>query len=165
VSDWIDILGKLAPFIGAVALLSGTGVAWWTLFLVHRRTIDKAWVDGFSVLYRDFWKDPEMKEVRRWVVSETEYPKLETVLRRRFGNQPPEFNAPNTLDLAENEMLEKVDRFCSFMRQFDLFYRLPASRFHRTPWKALYSRTWLIRLQQREALRDYVRVFWPYFGI
>src|ERR1700739_5028570 len=93
-SNWVDILGKLGPFIGGLALLLAAGAAWWTLFLVHRRTLDKAWVDGFSVLYREFWKDPEMKEVRRWIISEAEYPKLETVLRRRFAKVPPEFNPP-----------------------------------------------------------------------
>lgn len=166
----LDFFVKIAPLISGVAFLLAAIAAWVTVFLVNRRTANKDWVDGFRDIYREFWKDPDMAKVRLWIVSESEYCKIETILRKRLPlpllcNGRPDGSALNTLDATENDVLELIDRFCSVMAQFEYFYHLPASRKHRKRWRTLYNRSWLYRLEQREALRHYVQAFWPHFGV
>jgi hypothetical protein len=157
---------EFAPLVSSIAAALAAVAALTTAFLLSRRAADKAWVESFSEIYREFWEDEDMAKVRLWIINEPSYATIEPILLRRFppnekGKTDP--TTPNTLSIDDNKVLEMIDRFCSYMVQFEFYYKLPASTKQRLLWRPLYNRSWMRQLQARDALREYVNNTWPYF--
>lgn len=101
---WLDILLRLMPVVSSSATAA---VAW--LVLKHYRAQRKdRWIEQFSAIHDHFWKDENMKQVRRWLACRDSYDtELGPVLRRRQQTE----NAT-----SENyEVLEKLDSFFNLM--------------------------------------------------
>jgi hypothetical protein len=157
---------SIAQSVGALS--SGAGgllaafAAWYAIFFIKRKAIDiekerqfAEWTKEFATLYEEFWKNPDIKQVRKWLVHEEEYRTLETVLEHRLST--PE----NCLSSEEYDMLEKVDQFCALMARISLFDQRDQTPAQSNAWEAVHYRDWLKLAQRREQLRKYIDKYWP----
>jgi hypothetical protein len=149
-----EILAKAGQALGGLSLAVAAGMAVATLLLVHTRTGDREWVEGFRDMYAEFWKDDDIAEVRRWIVSEVEYPEIHAILSKRLKSNQ------NWLDESANKKLEKIDKFCSLLTRMHYFCRLARSKQERDKWQKLYVRYWVDRIHARDDFRDYMLQFW-----
>ena len=113
-------LDQIGPFIGGVSLFFAAISAWLTAFLITWRNARlqryMSAVDSFRALYDAFWTPPDVAFVRRCIISSDEYGKvLQPVLEIRNRT---EFNE---LCSAQNETLERLDKFLSVLVRIKSF--------------------------------------------
>ena len=137
------------------------------MVFVNRRTLEierlqaeNRWIETFRALYADFWKDDQIAIVRRWITNEQEYSKLAAVLSARIQS---DFN---TLSPDENDMLEKIDRFCSVLVRIEYFGKtdMPKDR-QRKLYELTYRFFWKGKVRQRQELLSYMNKFWDWENI
>lgn len=137
------------------------------MVFVNRRTLEierlqaeNRWIETFRALYADFWKDDQIAIVRRWITNEQEYSKLAAVLSARIQSDS------NTLSPDENDMLEKIDRFCSVLVRIEYFGKtdMPKDR-QRKLYELTYRFFWKGKVRQRQELLSYMNKFWDWENI
>lgn len=148
-------VGKFAQVLTGIAALAALGLAYETLDKVHLAKRRADWLDSFRLLYREFWQDDEIAEVRLWMVNDRAYETPRAVLLRRQAS------VDNTLDAYDNAVLEKIDRFCALMVRVHTLGALGDDEDQERLWFNLYGRFWLGKLQRRDELKQYIRLHWP----
>jgi hypothetical protein len=158
IAPFLDFLNKIGPFIGGVALMAGAVAAWLTLFIVNRRANRLTWVDGFRVLYAEFWREDTIADVRLWFASDVAYGKIAPIIEARLDSADK-----NTLNEDSNKVLEKIDQFCALLVRIELFSEVGLSKRQRKLWHAAFGQYWIRRINSgdREALRKYIIDYWP----
>jgi hypothetical protein len=152
----VSDLSKIGPFLSGIALLLGAAAAWATFILFHRRTLREQWVDNFRQIYAEFWKDPEISEVRRWIASDKEYEALARVLRERLEH------SSNRLDKEANQKLELLDKFMALLFRVASFNKDKMDKDQRALWSQMFETFWLKRTHTRPELTEYMRKYWPH---
>jgi hypothetical protein len=126
-------LDQLGSFIGGVSLFLTVLIIWYEANLIRKRKDDADRLaaatntfrvrqadatNTFRVLYQEFWKEPEVSEIRRMIISTDEYEKkLKQILVERNKT-----GAINNLCADQNKVLDQVDRFLSVLVRFRSFY-------------------------------------------
>lgn len=149
-------LQQIGGFMSGVSLFFVAIAAWVTFFYVQRRTLYGQWVESFRQIYAEFWKDPEISKVRRWITSDDEYTVLRDVLRERLKNEA------NTLSAQENEVIESLDKFLALILRVISFNKGKMNRDQRELWSALYENFWVRKIYSRPEIKEYVQKYWTY---
>ena len=121
----------IGPLLGGIGSLIGGCSVLAAFLFIQRRTVDAQWVDGFRQIYAEFWKDDTISEVRRWIVSNSEYESLRVVLVERAKT------IENNLDTESNKILEKIDKFCALMLRVKSFEHRAMSDHQRQLFKEM----------------------------
>jgi hypothetical protein len=145
----------LGPLISAVALCVAAAGTWVTYIFFHRKTMQVTWIDSYRTLYAEFWKEENNAIVRNLITSDIAYAGIERVLIKRLKSDN------NDLSDSENEVLERIDKFCALLVRIQFFESLKPSQKQRDLWNKTYGDFWIIKIRKREALRDYIVKFWP----
>jgi hypothetical protein len=120
-------------------------------------------VTSFRALYQEFWGEPIVSEVRRWIISEEEYKPIKCVLIER--NNDPSKNG-NKLRPEANLKLDKLDRFLSTLVRIRSFNLSEEYKFINDPQKILWNKVinrefWITFIyENREELWTYLYNHW-----
>jgi hypothetical protein len=114
------------------------------------------WIDSFRILYAEFWKDPRIARVRRWIVSDEEYEMIKEVLIRRL-DMPKE---NNKLSADENKILEDIDYFFALIGRIEFTRRTSKGKAQKLLWDATYGSFWIDKIKGKKELRDYAKRYW-----
>lgn len=106
-TDLVELLSMLGPFISGLALLIASIAAWFTFYFLHLKGRRDSWIENYQVLYKEFWELDENAKVREQISNDSQYEHLEKVLKIR--NQSPS----NSLTEEQSLMLDRLDRFLS----------------------------------------------------
>lgn len=148
-------VGEFGQLLSGIGLITGAIIGIYTAVIYNARQRDDAWLDRFRGLYEEFWKNPEMEEVRRWIVNENDYKNLDQLLRKR--NETREC----VVSIDDHKKLEKIDKFCSLMVRARTFGELEMRPRQRLLWSKLLYGFWHEKMKNRESLRTYIRIHWP----
>ena len=151
----LDTLSKLGPFIGGISLAITALLAGLTAATFNKRSLHLTWINSFRQLYDEYWRDPAIAQARRWISNDIEYLEVEPILLERLKTET------NKLDSAANDAIETIDRFCALITKVEYFDRTMMTGGQRDLWEGAYVDYWLRKMSEREALREYVRRFWP----
>jgi hypothetical protein len=144
-------LGQLLSGIGLVITAFCASITLTVITLQQRR---KQWIDDFRALYAEFWRDPDVSTVRRWIVSNKEYEGLRDILVRR--NTTTE----NNLDAKDNAELDKVDKFCSIMIRVGTFEKRRMPKDYRLLLEKMFAEFWMNKVGPRDELKFYIKQHW-----
>jgi hypothetical protein len=151
----LDTLSKIGPFLSGISLVATAFAAWATLHYFHRRTLYNQWVDGFRVIYAEFWKDETISYIRRSIASDQEYKRLQEALGKRLAA------SNNDLGQEDNLILEDIDKFLAFMARVSSFNKsTKMDKWQKQLWQALYESYWLRKMYSRREMRIYIRTYW-----
>lgn len=156
--ETLEILNKIGPFLSGVSLLLAACAAWVTVFKINRRAMYMTWLDGFRALYAEFWQNRNIARVRSWISSDVEYAELEKILLERLKSKR------NLLNAEANKTLEQIDQFCALLVRIEFFDRTIMTRQQRDLWQRTYGDFWGKKINEREALRQYMEEYWPGVG-
>lgn len=148
-------IGTLAQVLTGFTALAALGLAYETLEKVHLAKRRADWLESFRLLYREFWQDDTIAEVRLWMVNDRAYETPRAVLLRR------QTTVANTLDTYDNAVLEKLDRFCALMVRVNTLGALGENEEQQRLWFNLYGRFWLGKMRERDELQQYILRHWP----
>lgn len=175
----IDILLSSGPLISGAGLLGTCAAAWYTAVRVTNRNAAKdraqreeaerqravaARKDSlaratktFQILYTEIWVNSDVSYVRRCIYNDEEYKDIEHILEKR------NLVEHNNLTRQENNIIEKVDRFCSILVRVKSFAaNEEMSDRQRRLWKKLLEDFWLTKIKDRRAaFYTYIRNHWP----
>jgi len=154
--EWVRGNGTwLGPLMSAVALCAAAAGTWVTYIFFHRKNMQATWIDSYRALYAEFWKEDNNAIVRNFITSDIAYAGVERILIKRLKSDN------NDLSDSENEVLERIDKFCALLVRIQFFESLKPTRKQRDLWNKTYGDFWIIKIRKREALREYIVKFWP----
>jgi len=140
-----DTLAKLATAF--VALIS-IGITW----AISKAREMEEWGREFRDIYREFWQNQTLADVRSWIASDILY---ETVLkrvleRRKYGDTRPE----------DYKTLEKLDQFCALMARVLSLGTRSRSRVQNRLWLSAYYEYWFKACTKRTLMGEYLDFLW-----
>src|SRR4051794_34295824 len=156
--DVLEVLSKLGPFLGGCGLIISSVVVMTTFFVVHRRQVRDAWLRDFQMQYGQFWSEDVTAEVRKWIIVDESYQKIEPILKKRNSSKKCILNE------EEYDTLEKIDQFCSVIVRFRSFGEALIKSLQRQPWRrAMLAEYWIAQIAEREEMRIYITNSSPQF--
>lgn len=149
----LSALQKIGAFLSGVGIFAGAIAAY---YIIRKADIQRQREDNFRKLYAEFWKDDDVCYVRRCITNNNEYADLEKILFKR--NSCTE----NNLSKEENDVLERVDKFCAALVHVKSLSRGKMNKTQKKMWnKLLYADFWATRAYSRHELRKYINKHWP----
>jgi hypothetical protein len=132
------------------------GIAAFAFFIavqMHQRR--DQWLGSFRGIYGEFWGDDHVAYARSIIVSSTCYNEiLRPILNKRNNNEE------NFLTLEENDILDKIDRFCAIMVRVTSFSSTLKKPDEFELWEKLFYDFWINKVEPREGLRTYIQNHW-----
>lgn len=142
-------------YITAFGVMLAAVAGWRTYHVVSKGTLRKSWMDSFHSVHDKFWENQEIADVRRWIAADEEYRDLESILSLRVNG-----GDANVLSPEANRKLEKVDKFCAVLQRIEFFKHANMERNTRILWHYSFSDFWMRKIDSREALRQYIKLYW-----
>jgi hypothetical protein len=116
--------------------------------------------DTFQALCAELWHDPDASFIRRCIINEKELPDISFILAKRNAT------ALNTLTRPENDIIEKIDRFCFLLVRMKACAETGLlTDEQRRLWTEGREDFWLMRMKgRRPEYLEYVQRHWPELG-
>ena len=150
----LDTLMKIGPFLSGIGVISAAGVGLATLILYTLKQRHDNWLKAFGDIFERFWMDKEVADIRRCVTNDLEYSKIEEVLSKR--NKA----ARNDLSEEENDIIEKIDRFCLTLMRVKYFGEIQTGTPQNKFWTRSFQEFWINKIKERQELANYIGRFW-----
>lgn len=148
-----DTTIQIAQLVTAFGIVLTASAGWVTYFFYHRKTLNENWGTVFRALYAEYWNSDDMAKMRKCIASEEEYAQLEVILRKRLSS------VTNLMSSDENDVLEKVDKFCALMIRIISFGERDMDRQQRDLYDPLFT-YWTDAVIKRDALMKYIALYW-----
>lgn len=144
-----------APLANAVGLVLAGIAAFAFFFAVQIYQRRDQWLVSFRALYAEFWGDKHVAEARAIIVSTTCYNEiLRPILNKRNASDD------NLLDMPENEVIDKIDRFCAIMVRITSFSSTLREPDEFELWEKLFYDFWKNKVQPCAELKRYIDDHW-----
>ena len=149
---WIQ---ALSPILQAAALLIGVRYAAKN-FRIGAQKHQAEWYANFRDMHCDFWQDPRMAIVRKWIANPNAYrDELVPVLERRAIS-------PDLVSAVEYDALETVDRFCALLSRILEHNPEALSADHVWMIESTFDIYWINTVMaDRPGLHTYMKAHWP----
>lgn len=177
--DVLDQLARYGQLIGGVSLGSAAGAAWYTAIRITQRNAKKDWAqreeaarlradtakrdaalratETFRVLFAELWQNNDVTFIRRAITNDEEYKEIAHILAKR------NLTKRNILTRRENDVIEKIDRFCSTLIRIKSFAtETEMDDQHHKLRRKLLGEVWIDRIRaDRPELHAYLMNWWP----
>jgi hypothetical protein len=144
----------LATIFTATAI-STSGIVAFRAFQLNSKITQEPWSVIFRELHNEFWNDPEIARVRKWLCSDEAYEKeLLPVLQSRKCKP---------VDSSSYEILESLDKYCALMVRVNSLqsyktYSMNAEQQY--SYEVLGYDLWLHKTIQRKEIHEYIKSHW-----
>jgi hypothetical protein len=151
--DLVGLGPQIGPYLSGIALMIAAAAAWNTYIFYHKRTMEDNWVTTFRALYGEFWNNEQMAQIRKYLSSDEEYQKLDKILTKRLEKRE------NSLSSEENDVLERLDRFCATMVRVLYFGNRKMSAHQAKLYDAVFT-YWKDSMVRRKNVHAYITKYW-----
>jgi hypothetical protein len=144
-----------SPLAGGIALLIGLAYAA-RGYRIDSRKHQAEWYANFRSMYHDFWNDPGMARVRKWIANPESYKtELFPVLQKRAVSR-------DQVSASDYDVLELVDRFGALLARFIDQNLEELSADKRWLVERAFDDYWLNTIfTERPDLQTYLESHWP----
>jgi hypothetical protein len=161
-----SMLSGIGQIVAAVAIAVATGMTALGITKIRKqeaKQAEQAKQREFSAqeearfreIWHRLWTDDDLTFIRRCLINEEDYKNLEPVVKKRMQTRK------NVLAPNENQILDKLDRFCAFL----VLAKSIGHRSFRPEKQLLWTKlmegyNWINEIHNRKAISDYCNEHW-----